>query len=197
MCYFYSTKSVHTGAAPAQTSWRNVLLFRSIHSVFVVVVCLFWGFFLGVYVVSYSNSSLPKLTSNPCWILISALTLPTLPLCHAANTSALLLGWQPADLFTLWKHKQIDKLHGGAENPSFHLHSPLSSVTGILCPVSSLVTRWTNRSLDPLLPVIMVNMRHEALTSDRQVWGHKGCHHAEWPQHTQRPKGWIIGPNER
>lgn len=169
-------------AAPAQvsvTEWPFIRFTMRVSFLFLIAF----------FVASYSNSSLPKLTSNLCWILISALTLPTLPLCHAANTSALLLGRRPANLFTLWKHKQIDKLHGGADNPSFHLHSCLSSITGILSPVSSLVARWTNRSLDPLLPVIVVNMHHEALTSDLQVWGHTGCHHAGWPQHTQRPKG--------
>lgn len=157
LCFLSSTERCpHEGS----TSVRDGMIFEDSQSVF----C-----FIAFFVVSYSNSSLPTLTSNLCWILISALTLPTLSLCHAANTSGLLLGWRPANLFTLRKHKQIDKLHGEADNPSFHLHSRLSSVTGILSPVSSLVARWTNRSLAPLLPVIVVNMHHKPLTSDLQV----------------------------
>lgn len=115
------------GAAPAQASMPEWPFIR-----FTICVSFFLSFFNSLFVANYSSSSLPNPTSNLCWILINALTLPTLPLCHATNTSALLLGLRPANLFTLWKHKQIDKLHRGADNSSFHLHSRLSSVTGIL-----------------------------------------------------------------
>lgn len=82
---------------------------------------------------------------------LSAASAPTLPRCDAASTSALLLGPRPTNPFTPWKHKQIDTLRREPDNPSFHLHSRLSSITGILSLVSSLVARQTNRGLDPRL----------------------------------------------
>lgn len=45
------------------------------------------------------------------------------------------------------EHKAIDTVHREPDNPTFHLHSRLSSITGILSLVSSLVARRTNRSL--------------------------------------------------
>lgn len=121
----------------------------------------------------------------------SAASAPTLSQCDAANTSALLLGLWPTNPFTPWKHKQIDALRREPDNPSFHLHSRLSSITGILSPVSSLVTRRTNRKqrLWPL--AIFINMSNKPWPLPSQ--GHWSRSHPG--QHTttkgQMTKVWL------
>lgn len=82
---------------------------------------------------------------------LNAASAPTLPRCNATDTSALLPGLRPTNPFTPLKHKQIDTLCEEPDNPSFHHHSRLSPITGILSLVSSLVTRQTNTVLDPWL----------------------------------------------
>lgn len=54
------------------------------------------------------------------------------------------------------EHKAIDTVHREPDNPTFHLHSRLSSITGILSLVSSLVARRTNRSLGYYPPLSLL-----------------------------------------
>lgn len=137
----------HKGAAPA-CFWRWVAEMcdlRSLHS----KRSVFFSFSCH-WLLSQPKAAKADLRSvlNPD---LSAAFAPTLPQCGAANTSALLLGRWPTNPLTPWKHKQIDTLRREPDNPSFHLHSRLSSITGILSPVSSLVARKTNRGLGNLL----------------------------------------------
>lgn len=92
-------------------------------------------------------------TLQKCSIWVSH-NLSVRRLSNTANTSALLLGLWPTNQLTPWKHKQIDTLHRDPDNPCFHLHSRLSSITGIQSLVSSLVTRQTDRSHDPQFDLI-------------------------------------------
>lgn len=115
------------------------------------------------FVASYSKGGLPDLTSNLCWTLISALTLPTLPPCHAADASALQLGRPPANPFTPRKHKQIDK---------FQITPPF---------ISTLVFHLLPESY-PLFPLLLPDGQIQVLTHSCQ-----SCHkHASqgldlWP----------------
>lgn len=130
--------------------------------------------------------------------LMNAPSAPTLPPCDEANTSALLPGLWPTNPFTPCKHKQIDTLHREPDNPpSFHPHSRLSSITGILSLVSSLVARRANRSLEPPPPpppppsptVVFINVYNKASTSDRQVQTGSGGRHTGGLLNTKRPNG--------